>query len=229
MCQIYSWQPYLLSYNTRLYFWNIFRFSTASVSWAQWGVSVHLGLTSLGVNECRSTLEGSSFTPRNRPAPQYMSGQKVWLSSKDIPSKSMSKKLSPQFIGPYEIEIVVSPTVIKLKLLASFRIHPVVHVFQVKLVFSSPLWDGTGWPLGGIRWGGNENILPGGDVEIFSWHSMGSLTTTEHHFNATAYILLLLTTCMTTVHTSSHASFQQDNKSYHKAQTLLNLNHIKWR
>uniref|UniRef100_A0A3B3XW38 Gypsy retrotransposon integrase-like protein 1 n=1 Tax=Poecilia mexicana TaxID=48701 RepID=A0A3B3XW38_9TELE len=73
------------------------------------------------------------------PAPSYQPGQKVWLSTRDITLKSFNKKLSPRFIGPYEISSILSPTSVRLKLPDCLRIHPVFHVSLIKPVVSSPL------------------------------------------------------------------------------------------
>lgn len=75
-----------------------------------------------------------------RAAPTYKPGQKVWLSSKNIPLKTESKKLSPRSSGPFVIDSIINPTAIKLRLPAAMRVHPVFHVSQLKPVSSSQLY-----------------------------------------------------------------------------------------
>lgn len=73
------------------------------------------------------------------PAPVYVPGQKIWLSSKNIPLKTESKKLSPRYIGPFEVVAIINPAVVKLKLPRSMKIHPTFHVSQLKQVSVSSL------------------------------------------------------------------------------------------
>jgi len=57
---------------------------------------------------------------------------KVMLSMKDLIFKEQpAKKLVDQYVGPYIIDEVVSTHVVKLWLLRSMRIYPVVNVSQV--------------------------------------------------------------------------------------------------
>ena len=54
------------------------------------------------------------------------------LSTRDLVFKERpARKLVDQYIGLYVIEEVVSTNVVKLQLLTSMRIHPVVNVSQI--------------------------------------------------------------------------------------------------
>lgn len=99
--------------------------------------------------------------------PTYAPGQKVWLSTRFIPLRSESKKLSPTFICPFKIDSLVHPVTVCLKLPQNMRIHNVFHVSQVKPCLSSPLcppsrprcqgpgaWFVIPGGLGGLRDGG---------------------------------------------------------------------------
>ncbi len=76
---------------------------------------------------------------RSRP-PVYVVGQKVWLSSKNIPLRTVCNKLAPKFIGPFTVTKIISPVAVRLKLPPAYkRIHSVFHVSKLKPVFHAPI------------------------------------------------------------------------------------------
>ncbi|KAK3574835.1 hypothetical protein QTP86_018424 [Hemibagrus guttatus] len=82
---------------------------------------------------------------RRHPHPSYRLGQKVWLSTRNLRLKLSCRKLSPRFIGPFEIIRQVNPVVYRLRLPATYRICPTFHVSLLKPAHPST----EGAPAGG--------------------------------------------------------------------------------
>ncbi|KAK3556303.1 hypothetical protein QTP70_007034 [Hemibagrus guttatus] len=66
------------------------------------------------------------------PHPAYQVGQMVWLSTRNPRLKLPCQKLSPKFIGPFEIIRQVNPVAYRLRLPASYRICPTFHACLLK-------------------------------------------------------------------------------------------------
>ncbi|KAK3563812.1 hypothetical protein QTP86_000837, partial [Hemibagrus guttatus] len=81
---------------------------------------------------------------RCRPHPSYQVGQKVWLSTRNLRLRLPCKKLSPKFIGPFEIIRRVNPVAYRLRLPASYRICPSFHVSLLKPAHPAVGEAGTG-------------------------------------------------------------------------------------
>ncbi len=71
---------------------------------------------------------------KKRKAVEFVLGQEVWLSSRNIPLKTTgSRKLVPRWLGPFRVEERVGPVAYKLDLVESMqRLHHIFHVSQLK-------------------------------------------------------------------------------------------------
>ncbi|KAK3557600.1 hypothetical protein QTP70_030531 [Hemibagrus guttatus] len=69
---------------------------------------------------------------RRRPHTAYRVGQWVWLSTRNLRLWLLCCKLSPRFIGPFEIVRQVNPVSYRLWLPPTYRISPTFHVSLLK-------------------------------------------------------------------------------------------------
>ncbi len=69
---------------------------------------------------------------RRREGPEYTPGQWVWLSSRDLRLRLPCKKLSPRYVGPFQISRQITPVSYRLALPAEYRISPTFHVSLLK-------------------------------------------------------------------------------------------------
>lgn len=81
----------------------------------------------------------STANHQRSTALSHQVGQRVWLSTQDLPLCVESKKLAPKVIWPFKIQKVVNPLAVRLKLSSSMKVLPTFHVSKVKPPRESPL------------------------------------------------------------------------------------------
>jgi hypothetical protein len=105
---------------------------------------IHPQLSSLLGHSCcrtwrvRSVLLKTTSSHRT-PAPCYHLGKRVRLSTRDLPLRVQSRKLSPCFISPFPISKILSPTAVGLVLPSTLRIHLTFHASRTKPLSHSRL------------------------------------------------------------------------------------------
>ena len=92
-----------------------------------------------GTIECaRHALQNTrtqmaKYADRSRSeAPRYKKNGPVMLSKRNLKIKRPSKKLDHKFIGPFQVEKVVSPSAIRLTLPQGWRTHPTFHMSELE-------------------------------------------------------------------------------------------------
>ncbi len=81
----------------------------------------------------RAVNRGKRQADRHRRSnPEYLPGQWVWLSTRNLRLNLPCKKLSPRFVGPYKILRQITPVSFRLALPRHLRISPTFHVSLLK-------------------------------------------------------------------------------------------------
>jgi hypothetical protein len=83
----------------------------------------------------------TSQTDRNRfSIPIFQLGDKVWLSTRNLKTRRLSKKLNWKNIGPFEIIELIGTRVYRLAFPETMKIYDVFHVNLLEPVFTDPFF-----------------------------------------------------------------------------------------
>ena len=72
----------------------------------------------------------------------FVLGDRVWLSTRNLPLHLPSWKLGPQCVGPCKVLRRINKVCYRLQLPTYYRINPSFHVSLLRLVVAGPLQEG---------------------------------------------------------------------------------------
>ncbi len=79
-----------------------------------------------------------TFADARAPTPLYQPGDRVWLSTRNLRLRLPCRKLSPCYIGPFNILRQINEVTYHLQLPPRYRIHATFHVSLLKPCSSPP-------------------------------------------------------------------------------------------
>jgi len=98
----------------------------------------HLALVTQQVQAALSQAQGwqAQYADQHRKHREFQEGDYVLVQASNITlpwqRRQQSRKLQPQFLGPFEILKKQSPLVYQLKLPPSLQLHPAFHISQLE-------------------------------------------------------------------------------------------------
>jgi hypothetical protein len=73
------------------------------------------------------------YANKHRRDLSFSVGELVWLKTDHLQLPgNLTKKLAARWIGPYKVSQVINPVAMQLDLPKEIKLHPVVHVSQLK-------------------------------------------------------------------------------------------------